>query len=84
MIPGIGVGRIVHFVVNGKCYAAMIVDDQGGGGTSGICVLKVSPRPSSVLAGHPLAVVAAADYHVVAQYNADGDIDGYWHFPERV
>lgn len=65
-IPSIG--RIVHYVFNGQCHAAMVIDDHGDGDT---ITLKVMFRD-----GHESTLTNIP-------YNGDR-APYTWHWPERV
>jgi hypothetical protein len=79
-VTAIGVGRTVHYVMNGICLPATVVgwvheDDEKAELLLDLAVLGVKDSVGHYL-GHE--VVAEAVPH-----NTDGAVSNTWHFPER-
>lgn len=82
-IPGLGVGRIVHYVMPaesrypGVCRPAIIVQIWGDDGFVNLCVF---------LDGDNDGVTAAGEtwWRGTVPYSPDLIAFGTWHFPERV
>ncbi len=68
---GITEGRIVHYVRNGECDAAIIVDAQSAGKVSNVCSLRIFSRSH-------LEEGDAFDPH--ADYSVERS-DHTWHWP---